>query len=59
MRSGLSALLLSIAVIAVFVLTVGGIRLIRLGERGRGMLMVLAAAVLLVNVLIWSWAPAY
>jgi hypothetical protein len=59
MRSGLSALLLSIAVIAVFVLTVGGIRLIRLGERGRAMLMVLAAAVLLVNVLIWSWVPAY
>jgi hypothetical protein len=59
MQSGLSALLLSIAVIAVFALTVGGIRLVRLGERGRGILMILAAAVLLMNVLIWSWVPAY
>jgi hypothetical protein len=59
MQSGLSALLLSIAVIVVFALSVGGIRLIKLGERGKGILMIVAAAVLLANVLIWSWVPAY
>jgi hypothetical protein len=58
MQSGLPALLLSIAVIAVFLLTAGGIRQIRAGDRKKGVLMVVAAVVLLGNVLIWAWAPA-
>ena len=57
MHSGLPAVLLSIAVIAVFLLIAGGIRLIRTGDRTKGMLMIVAAAVLFVNVLIWSWVP--
>ena len=59
MTSGLSALLLSISVIAVFLLAGGGIRLIRSGDRTKGVLMIVAAAVLLFNVLIWSWTPAH
>ena len=58
MHQGLPALLLSIAVIAVFLLIVGGIRLIRTGDRTKGLLMIAAALVLMANVLIWSWAPA-
>lgn len=59
MQSGLPALLLSIAVIAVFVLTAGGIRLLRMGDRSKGILMLVAAVVLLGNVLIWGWTPAH
>ena len=46
-------------VIAVFVLTAGGIRLFRAGDRTKGVLMLIAALVLLINVLIWSWTPAH
>jgi uncharacterized membrane protein YozB (DUF420 family) len=47
--------LLAIAMIAAFVLIIGGIRLIRRKEeRGRGFLMMGAAAVLIMNVLIWT-----
>ena len=58
MQTGLPALLLSIAVIAVGVLVIAGIRLVRTGDRGKGILMLIAAAVLLGNVLIWGWVPA-
>ena len=57
MYSGLPALLLTIAVIAVFLLVIGAIRLLRAGDRTKGVLMLAAATVLLGNVLIWSWAP--
>ena len=41
--------------IAVFLLTAGGIRLIQRGEhRQQGWLMIVAAMVLLGNVLIWT-----
>jgi hypothetical protein len=50
----LNPLLLSIAVIAMFALVWGGIRTWRGGDRTKGVLMVVAAAVLLGNLLIWS-----
>lgn len=47
--------ILSIAVLAAFALTGAGLWLVfRKGERRQGWLMVLAAAVLFANVLIWS-----
>lgn len=46
---------MAIAMIAAFLLIVGGIRLLRRKEeRGRGALMIGAAAVLIGNVLIWT-----
>ena len=52
---GLSATLMAIAMIAAFLLVVGGIKLARRKEdRGRGFLMIGAAAVLVMNVLIWT-----
>lgn len=45
-------LFLSIAVLAAAALGVGGVALLRRGERKRGWLMIVAAAVLLGNVLI-------
>ena len=46
---------MAIAMIAAFLLIIGGIRfLLREGERGRGALMIGAAAVLIGNVLIWT-----
>ena len=51
--SGLGATLLSILVIAAFLLVLGGIALIRRGEdRRKGVLMLVAAAVLAGNVLV-------
>jgi hypothetical protein len=48
-------LFLSIAMIAVAALSLGGISLIRRGQdRKRGWLMIVAALVLLGNVLIWT-----
>jgi high-affinity Fe2+/Pb2+ permease len=53
--SGIASALLAIAMIAAFLLIAGGIRLARVREhRGRGLLMILAAAVLIGNVLIWT-----
>jgi hypothetical protein len=52
--SALNPLLLSIAVVAMFALVWGGIRTWRGGERQKGVLMVIAALVLLGNLLIWS-----
>ena len=52
---GLGATLMTIGMIAAFVLIIGGIKLIlRQEDRGRGILMVVAAAVLIGNVLIWT-----
>lgn len=54
MESGFIATLLSIAVIASFVLGAGGIWLIVKGrDRKQGLLMLAAAAVTIGNVLIW------
>ena len=53
--SGLAATLLSIVMLAVFALAAGGVYLIASRrDRGRGVLMLAAAAVFLVNVLIWT-----
>ena len=52
---GLSATLLAIVMIAAFLLIFGGIKLVlRKESRGRGLLMLCAAAVLVMNVLIWT-----
>lgn len=51
--SGAGATLLSILAIAAFLLAIGGIALIRRGEeRRKGVLMIVAAAVLVGNLLI-------
>ena len=53
--SGAGALLLSVLMIAALLLTAGGVRLIATGrERGKGVLMLVAAAVMVGNVLVWS-----
>jgi hypothetical protein len=53
--TGFVAALLSIAVLAAFTLIGGGTWLIvKRRERKQGLLMVLAALVLLANVLIWT-----
>jgi high-affinity Fe2+/Pb2+ permease len=53
--TGLGATTLAIAMIAAFLLILGGIKLaLRKESRGRGFLMVVAAAVLVMNVLIWT-----
>ena len=49
----LNPLLLSIAVLATFALVWGGVRTLKT-ERTRGVLMLVAALVLLGNLLIWS-----
>lgn len=50
----INALMLSIAVLAVAALVWGGAATWRKGDRRKGVLMVIAAAVLLGNVLIWT-----
>jgi hypothetical protein len=50
----LNPLLLSIAVVAMFVLVWGAVRTWRGGDRQKGVLMLIAALVLLGNLLIWS-----
>lgn len=46
---------MAVAMIAAFLLGIGGIRLtIRREERGRGLLMLTAAAVIVANVMIWT-----
>ena len=60
MQGGLTATLLSVAVIAIIaaiiLLSLAGIRLIRTGtDKKRGTLMLAAALVLLGNLLIWTW----
>jgi hypothetical protein len=52
-------LMLSVAVLAAFALTAGGVWLIaKKGDRQRGLLMLGAAAVTLANVLILAWPTA-
>lgn len=46
---------MAIAMIAAFLLVIGGVKLARAKEnRGRGYLMIGAAAVLVMNVVIWT-----
>ena len=53
--TGPSPIILSLLMLAAFALTLGGIHLIRKREeRGKGALMLVAAAVAFVNVLIWA-----
>ena len=53
--AGLGATLMAIAMVAAFLLIFGGIKLARRKEdRGRGFLMIGAAAVVVMNVLIWT-----
>jgi hypothetical protein len=54
MHTGLPALLLSIAVIAALLLMAGAVRMFRSNDRQKALLMVVAALVLLANVLIWT-----
>jgi hypothetical protein len=55
MQGGLAALLFSITMLAAFALAVGGVRLLaREQYRQKGMLMLIMALVLVVNVLIWT-----
>ena len=52
---GFAAAAMAIGMIAAFLLVVGGIQLmIRRGETQKGALMLVAAAVLVGNVLIWT-----
>ena len=52
---GLGSAVMAVAMIAAFVLAIGGIRLaMRKEDRGRGLLMLGAAAVIVANVLIWT-----
>jgi len=49
-------ILLSVAMLVVIALVWGGIFLLRRGtDRKRAVLMLVAAAVLLCNILIWTW----
>jgi len=55
MQSGFGAALLSIAMIASFLLGGSGMWLIvRKGDMKKGLLMLVAALVLLANVLVWT-----
>ena len=46
---------MAIAMIAAFLLVIGGIKLMRMPDsRGKGMLMLVAAVVLVGNVAIWT-----
>jgi hypothetical protein len=55
MQSGPGAILLSIAMIAAFLLGAGGVWMIaKARDRKKGALMLVAALVLLGNVLIWT-----
>ena len=51
----ISSVLLAIAMIAAFLLGAGGVKLARVPEtRTRGLLMIVAALVLIANVAIWT-----
>jgi hypothetical protein len=55
MQTGSGALFLSIATLAAFLLGGGGMWLIvKRGDRKKGLLMLVAALVLLANVLVWA-----
>jgi len=51
----LSSVAMALAMVAAFLLAIGGIRLVRDRQnRGRGVLMIVAALVLVMNVMIWT-----
>ena len=53
--TGFASATMALAMIAAFLLCVGGVRLaLRKDDRRRGWLMITAAAVLVGNVLIWT-----
>ena len=53
--SNFSSLTLTVAMIAAFLLIIGGVKLaINRQTRVRGVLMVVAAAVIVMNVMIWT-----
>ena len=55
MQSGFAALFLSLAMLAAFALAWGGVWLIaNTRERKKGVLMIVAALVLVGNVLVWT-----
>ncbi len=54
MSDGPEATILALLMLAAGILIFGGIRLIRCGERGKGMLMILCAIVMVGNVAIWT-----
>ncbi len=55
MQGGLSAVLLSVTMLAAFLLAAGGTAMIvKARDRKKGVLMIVAALVLLGNVLIWT-----
>jgi high-affinity Fe2+/Pb2+ permease len=50
-----STLAMTLAMIAGFLLVAGGVKLARVRQtRGRGILMIVAACVLVMNVMIWT-----
>jgi hypothetical protein len=50
------SVILSVAMLAAFVLLWSGVKLaLRPDERRRGVLMIIAALVIIGNVLIWAW----
>jgi hypothetical protein len=56
--TGLVATMMSIAVLAAFALSIGGLwLLIKQRNRKQGVLMLLAALVTFINVLIWTLPP--
>ena len=53
--SGFASTAMAIAMIAAFVLIAGGVKLMLVAEtRAKGLLMLVAAAVLVANVMIWT-----
>jgi hypothetical protein len=52
--SALYPLMMSIAVLGVLALAWGGMTVLRRGDRRRGVLMLICAAVILGNALIWT-----
>ncbi|MGN7999607.1 hypothetical protein [Sphingomonas sp. 22176] len=52
--SGFYPLTMGIAMLAVLALAWGGVTVLRRGDRQRGVLMLVAALVILGNVLIWT-----
>ncbi len=50
-----SSVAMAVAMVAAFLLGIGGVKLVLARQtRGRGILMILAAAVMVMNVVIWT-----
>ncbi len=54
MSGGPEDTLLAVLMLVAVILALGGVRLARRGERGKGMLMLGCAAVMVANVAIWT-----